>query len=317
MTNVRKKSMRAIRENRIPGVDGVPIWYRAIGDGPALVCCNGVGVSTFFWRYLEDYFGDTHTVVVWDYRGHGKSGQPTNFDNWTMDINIQDLAAVMDDAGIKKAVLLGHSMGCQVVLEAWRHFPERIAALIPCLGAAGYPVKTFFDTELSEYVYKAAYSVCMNVPRFANAVTHWFARHKIAYHLARLIVVDPDLASWEDFKPYFAHMSVLDVRVFFAMAKAMAEHSAIDLLPTITAPTLLIGGDRDVFTPFHLTEAMHATIPGSELLRIPTGSHAALIEQPMLMNLRIDKFFRERVAAWAKPMPKSGPRRLRSEAARA
>jgi len=40
--------MRAIRENTVDGADGIPIWYRAIGDGPAIVCCNGVGVSTHF-----------------------------------------------------------------------------------------------------------------------------------------------------------------------------------------------------------------------------------------------------------------------------
>jgi pimeloyl-ACP methyl ester carboxylesterase len=296
------KQVRAIRENRVAGADGVPIWYRAIGDGPAIVCCNGVGVSTIFWRYIEEYFGATHRVVVWDYRGHGNSGAPPNFDNWTMGINIHDLRAVMDDAEVDRAVLCGHSMGTQVVLEAWRHFPERIAGLVPILGAAGFPVKTFFDTEYSEYAYRLAYFFSMNLTGFTNALTHFFARRWFAFPLAKLIVVDPQLTTWQDFKPYFEHMSKLDVRVFFAMAKAMAEHTAADLLPTITAPTLLVGGDRDIFTPFHLTEAMHRAIPGSELLHIKNGSHAALIEQPDLINLRLEKFFRERLPEWYEPL---------------
>jgi len=301
--------MRAIRENLITGTDGVKIWYRAMGDGPALVCCNGVGVSTFFWNYVEEYFSQTHTVVVWDYRGHGKSGQPTNFDNWTMDLNIQDLIAIMDDARIEKAVLLGHSMGTQVILEAWRHIPKRIAGLVPMLGAAGHPVRTFFNTELSEYVYRFGYFMGMNFTGFSQRVASFVARRKLSYHVARWIIIDPQLAGWKDFQPYFDHLSKIDVRVFFAMAKAMEEHTAVDLLPAITVPVLVIGGEKDVFTPYHLTEEMVKAIPRAELLRIKNGSHAALIEQPELINLRLEKFFRERIPAWSRPLTgKTRPR---------
>ncbi len=309
MKATTSNTMRAIRENTVDGADGIPIWYRAIGDGPAIVCCNGVGVSTHFWHYVEEHFAASHKVVVWDYRGHGKSGAPTNFENWSMDINIHDLRAVMDDAEVDRAVLLGHSMGCQVILEAWRQMPERLAALVPMLGASGYPVKTFFDTEYSEYGYRFAYFCCMNLPRLINLLTHTVARRKIAYRMARLIVVDPQLATWKDFEPYFEHMAKLDVRTFFAMAKAMVDHTATDVLPTITVPVLLVGGDRDVFTPFHLTEAMHRAIPGSELLHIKRGSHAALIEQPELINLRLEKFFRERLPEWDRPLTAKPHRR--------
>jgi pimeloyl-ACP methyl ester carboxylesterase len=294
--------MRAIRENRVTGADGVAIWYRAVGDGPALVCCNGLGVSTFFWHYLEEHFGGTHHVIVWDYRGHGKSGPPPDFDDWSMSLNLDDLRAVLDDAEVDRAVLLGHSMGSQVVLEAWRHFPERIAALVPMMGAAGYPVKTFFDTELSEHVYRLGYEVGMRFPRLANTVAHFVANRKLSSEVARRFVIDPQLATWRDFQPYFDHMAHLDVRVFFAMAKAMAEHSAEDLLPTIRVPVLVVGGENDVFTPFRLTLAMQRAIPAAELLQIPRGSHAALIEQPQLIQLRLEKFFRERLPAWYRPL---------------
>ncbi|HPM77288.1 MAG TPA: alpha/beta hydrolase [bacterium] len=290
--------MRAIRENRVIGADGVPIWYRAIGEGPAIVCCNGVGVSTFFWHYLAEYYGDTHKVVVWDYRGHGESGLPNDFDNWTMEKNITDLTAVMDDADIERAVLVGHSMGCQVVLEAWRHIPERIAALIPMLGAAGHPVKTFFNTELSEYVFKFGYYFGMNHTGITQRVKHFISGLNLSYHVARLIVIDPQFASKEDFKPYFEHFGRIDPRAFFAMAAAMAEHSAVDLLPEINVPVLVVGGEQDVFTPYFLTEQMLRSIPGAELLQIKRGSHAALIEQPQLINLRLEKFFRERLPEW-------------------
>jgi len=216
----------------------------------------------------------------------------------------------MNDAEVDRAVLLGHSMGCQVVLEAYRHIPERIAALVPMLGAAGYPVKTFFNTRLSEYVYRFGYRMGMHHTKFAQTVSGAFSRSPIAFPLARLIVVDPMFAGKDDFKPYFEHLGSIDVRVFFAMAKAMAEHTAEDILGDIRVPVLVVGGEKDVFTPFHLTEKMVQAIPGAELLQIKRGSHAALIEQPDLINLRLEKFFRERLPEWDRKTPPAPPKPL-------
>ena len=57
--------------------DGLELYWRAVGSGePALVCCNGVGVSTFFFKYVVEHFRERHRVVVWDYRGHGRSSLP-------------------------------------------------------------------------------------------------------------------------------------------------------------------------------------------------------------------------------------------------
>jgi pimeloyl-ACP methyl ester carboxylesterase len=64
-------------------------------------------------------------------------------------------------------------------------------------------------------------------------------------------------------------------------------------------PTLVVAGERDLFTPRHLSLEMAQRIRGAELLEIPRGSHAALIEQPELVNLRLEKFLRERVEPYA------------------
>ena len=76
--------------------DGIQLYYRAVGAGPALICCNGVGVSTFFYKYIAEHFAQTHTVVVWDYRGHGRSSLPADIP--TADLTIprsaQDLSLI-------------------------------------------------------------------------------------------------------------------------------------------------------------------------------------------------------------------------------
>ncbi|MEC8422583.1 MAG: alpha/beta fold hydrolase, partial [Myxococcota bacterium] len=109
--------------------DGRQLYWRALGSGPPIVCCNGVGVSTFFWKYLANHFRDEHTVILWDYRAHGRSSREV--DPYADDLSIarhaDDCAAVLESVGITEpAVAIGHSMGCQVVLELRRRHPERI-----------------------------------------------------------------------------------------------------------------------------------------------------------------------------------------------
>ena len=82
------------------------------------------------------------------------------------------------------------------------------------------------------------------------------------------------------------------------MVRAAQEHDAADMLGNILCPALIVAGERDLFTPRHLSLEMAQRIPRAELLEIPRGSHAALIEQPELINLRLEKFFAGPVAAY-------------------
>jgi pimeloyl-ACP methyl ester carboxylesterase len=75
------------------------------------------------------------------------------------------------------------------------------------------------------------------------------------------------------------------------------EHSAEDLLGSIAVPTLVVAAERDTFTPPDIAEGMAAAIPNAELEMLRGGSHAAPVEQPLLVELRIEKFLAERVGA--------------------
>jgi pimeloyl-ACP methyl ester carboxylesterase len=93
----------------------------------------------------------------------------------------------------------------------------------------------------------------------------------------------------------------MDMRVFARLARDMRDHSAVDVLPTITVPTLVVGGARDKFAPPWIAEVMHERIRDSELLMLVEGSHAAPIEQPRLVErallrtlARVDAAYRER-----------------------
>lgn len=291
--------MKAYREGRAKGLEGIPLRFTSYGEGPgpAIVCCNGVGVSTFFWKYVVRYFSARHQVVTWDYRGHGRSGRPENptREKFTVSANVQDLMSVMDEAGVDDAVLLGHSMGVQVALETWRRHPKRVRGLGLVCGAFGRPLDTFWNSSLSAPVFDVVYSVVNAAPRAFAMGNSMLLRSRLPMILARLGVVDRQMCRPEDLKPYFDHLSQVDPQIFFLMAGEIQRHTAIKWLDKVDVPALIVAGENDYFTPFHLSVQMRDRIPGAELLTIPHGSHAAIIEQPELINLRLEKWMREKV----------------------
>ncbi|HYD50427.1 MAG TPA: alpha/beta hydrolase [Terriglobales bacterium] len=287
------------------GFRGVPIHYTVYGEGqPAIACCNGVGVSTFFWKYVVRYFAPRHRVIVWDYRGHNASGLPKRMvpSNFSMQANARDLHAVLDATGTERAVLLGHSMGCQVILEAWRRFPQRVAGLVPICGGYGKPLDTFFHVPaVSHRLFAGLHHLAINYTDELEAVLRPLLRSPLPFFLARLGAVNAQLLNFDDLKPYFEHLSEISLKVFFLMANEMQKHDAEGWLGKIRVPTLVVAGENDLFTPVTLALEMRDRIRGAELLLLPKGTHSGLIEHPELLNLRLEKFLRERVAATSKP----------------
>ena len=137
--------------------DDVRLYYRVIGDGPLLVCCNGVGVSTFFWKYIVAHFRKNHRLVLWDYRGHGRSGSPPDVltCDVSMERNAKDLHCILAHLNTEAPpVFLGHSMGCQVILEYYKHYPQQCRALIPMFGTFSRPLDTFMNFKHSRSIFE-------------------------------------------------------------------------------------------------------------------------------------------------------------------
>ena len=112
--------MKKEREGYTRSADGTEIYFRSEGEGFPIIACNGILCSTGYWEYLRPFFRDRCQVVTWDYRGHGKSDLPEDMQRHTMDDFDADLLAVQNELKIDKALLIGHSMGVQLILAARR-----------------------------------------------------------------------------------------------------------------------------------------------------------------------------------------------------
>lgn len=284
-----------IRVGSVRTSDGAELRWRVDGEGPGVpfLCSNGIGVSSFFWHFIAGGFGRSRPVITWDYRGHGASPVPDHPEAMTVSLCASDLWAVADAIGVRRVALLGHSMGCQVALEAIRQQPARVAAYIPMLGASGRLLTSFPGGELLVPALRALLGIISKNPALAESVLRTTLRTPGLWPLVGALgLVHPDLCPREEFEPYFAHLRSLDLRCYFALFQDLLTHDAADLLPALRIPALVVAGSRDLFTPLSRSEEMVAAIPGAELLVIPDGSHAALVEQPELIQLALEKFLR-------------------------
>jgi pimeloyl-ACP methyl ester carboxylesterase len=110
--------------------DGVEIHYEAAGNGePAVVFVHGWSCDRGYWREQLAYFARTRRVVALDLAGHGESGRGRKA------VSIAafgaDVKAVVDALDLRRVVLVGHSMGGPVTLEAARLLRGRVVALVP------------------------------------------------------------------------------------------------------------------------------------------------------------------------------------------
>src|SRR4051812_36631578 len=130
--------MLSINDRTLAMPDGTRIAYRVEGEGPALVLTNGLTTTTTFWKYVRPIWLRRHTVLTWDLPGHGQSGPAQSAASARIETLPSVIARLMDAVGLKSAVQVGWSTGCQIVLETYRQRPERCAALIALFGPPGH-----------------------------------------------------------------------------------------------------------------------------------------------------------------------------------
>ena len=104
------------------------LFYRKYGEAaPPLIIVHGLYGSSDNWVSIARDLSDRFEVFVVDQRNHGKSPHSPQHDYPSMR---EDLRELMDEQGIKKAVLIGHSMGGKTVMSFAEAWPERVQALI-------------------------------------------------------------------------------------------------------------------------------------------------------------------------------------------
>ncbi len=127
----------------------VRIHYQSLGTGDsAVVLIHGWTCDSTFWKRQVSALAGKGRLLLIDLPGHGKSDKPKV--DYTMAYFARAIAAMLDDAGVKSAVLVGHSMGTPVARQFYRLYPKRTRAIVAVDGALHREVDT--QAEVDRYV---------------------------------------------------------------------------------------------------------------------------------------------------------------------
>ncbi len=286
--------MTAEREEFVLAEDGTRLFVRSRTDvaAPKMTAflSDGILCDGFIWKYLFDELAKRMRVVHWNYGGHGRSASPVDPNHFDMPSLARDLTKIREHFEDPPTLLVAHSMGCQVALENFHLRPKNVRGIILLCGSFGNLTSTFRGLPVLDMVLPRIMKIANDSPHLIRALWTRFPVDISLKFAMRFGEINRDYIRLEDFRPYFEHMKGVDFPLFLKMLRAAGEHTAGGYLGDIDVPVLIVGGERDTFTPPFLSHAMAEAIPGAELFVVEGGTHVTPIEQPGLVNEKITAF---------------------------
>ena len=116
-------------QDRFAKLDTIRVHYQNYGEGKeAVVFVHGWSCSLKYWKANIPAFVNQSRVIAIDLPGHGESDKPQI--TYSMDLFARAIDAVLIDAGVERATLVGHSMGTPVIRQFYRKYPNKARALV-------------------------------------------------------------------------------------------------------------------------------------------------------------------------------------------
>lgn len=261
-----------------------------MGQGPPLVLCNGYVCTTQYWPLFTEHFSRDHTIVRWDYRSHGRSGVPEDRSTQNIPQYASDLSQVLDHLGIDQAVLVGHSMGVQVILESALQFGHRVRALIALCGTHKSPFSALSDARALHRAIDAVAVGARAIEPLFWPVMKRLLRTELAISVSYKVGANPELCPRHYLETLYEHVTSMDGLAAIEAFRGMTAYDATHRLGAIRCPALIIAGGIDTAATPELSRQMSQRIAGAELEIYPECSHLAMIERADQVHASIRRF---------------------------
>ena len=248
------------------------ISYEITGQGDPLLLIMGFLADSRMWILqlpaLEPHF----RCITFDNRGVGNSSRPPG--PYTMEQMAADAIAVLDDAGIEKAHVLGVSMGGAIAQHVALKAPERIRSL--ALAVTWCAPNTWME-HLSATGRALA---DLGQETVARSTLLWLFTPAFVINQPEMVAVIEQMIV--DFQP--------PVETYANQLAAVLEHDTRDQLAGVTAPTLVVSARRDIMVPPELGEIVAKAIPKARF-QLLEGAHGVNAENASEFNRVLLEFF--------------------------
>ena len=251
--------------------NGIEINYQIDGDGPVVTFSHSLACNLSMWDEQAAALRRNFKVVRFDTRGHGRSDAPAG--EYTLDMLAYDVHGLLQGLGIDRCHWIGLSMGGMIGQAFALKFPGVFTSMV------------LADTT-SRYA--------------PEALPLWQGRIKTAQDKGMEPLVEPTLARWftEPFRKSHpevtARVSAMirgtPVAGYVGCCHAIPKINLTQRLKEIACPSLVVVGEQDAGTPVEMAREIHAAMPGSELVIIPSASHLSNMEQPAAFTRALATF---------------------------
>jgi pimeloyl-ACP methyl ester carboxylesterase len=258
--------------------DGARLFHRDWGEGRPVVFAASWALTSEMWAYQVAHLSDRgFRCIAFDRRGHGRSDIPSS--GYDVDTLADDLAAVVDQLGLKQFDLVGHSMGgSEIARYLGRHGTARVrkVALVapsgPCLvrkadNPYGAP-QAYFDARIVEWR--------ADFPKWARENQAPFFTPQTSAAMQEWLV---------------AQMLSTPTPVAIAAFRALVQADVRADLARIDRPTLVLHGDKDASAPLEITGRRFAAgVKGAELKVYPGAPHGLFVTHMEQVNRDLEAF---------------------------
>ena len=256
MFNPKRVSHKNREAGKMPKetIGNIKMNYKVSGNGEPVVLITGLGGDISFWNGMIPLLSDRFKVITFDNRGSGQTECPD--EPFDMPELAGDVISLLDRLAVKKAHVLGWSMGGNIAQEVALGFPERVASLTLVSSymrrpsRSSYAINTMIDSVRSggdlECLFKIIQSYCMTEEAFRT-------REEKGVETPGLVT-----STVEQFASQMAALDRFDSRT-------RVKH--------IKAPTRVIHGNADIMVPPWMGENIAAEIEGADLVMIEGGGH--------------------------------------------
>ena len=259
----------------IAEIENLNIYYEIIGQGEPLVMIRGVGSNVDHWYEQVPVLSQKYQLLVFDNRGIARSSDPGG-PFFTRDM-AADTAALMEAAGIKRAHVLGYSMGGMVAQEMALNYPEKVNGLILVATDCGITLRIKAQPEVARL--------------FSDMVSLGTPEAKLA--AAGCLFAKQTFKTKTEVIQSYNEVSMrfpASQEILGKQWAAITQHDACSRLQNISSPTLILTGSEDVLIPPENAKVMAQRIPDAQMIAIDDGGHLFLIEQSEQFNEAVIDF---------------------------
>lgn len=268
--------------------DGAVVHVAERGQGTPLVLVHGLLSASGIWVHQLTDLADRHRVVAVDLRGHGRS---TVGDEGTGVVRMAaDVRRVMEQLDLRRALVVGHSMGGMVVLRlvhdmAAAERRRRVDGVAVVSSAAGPFLSAPGSTTASRVVLPAWSQLVLA----ADRVGMWTRPARdLRWWATRLSFGAEANPAWVRYTEELSRP--VSAATFTSLLPDLAGFDLSDGLADIEVPVLVVVGSRDRLTPPRHARRMAAVLPQAQLVELPRCGHTPMLERRHEFSRLLDEF---------------------------